>query len=109
RVDTVAMSERSVERDARPQRLDGFIARVGKRRCRTEADSGSSIAEGKICRVLELQRCLQIDAGAWNNHTLSIYMGTLESRRKVDASSGGTSAAHGSNGHGLLVHGSANR
>src|SRR6185437_3482929 len=107
--DAVTLGEWPVERNAGTERLDGFVARVGKRGRWLESNSSSSITEGKIRRVLELQRGLEVDAGAWNNHTLSIYMGTLESRRKIDAGSSWAGATYRGNGHGLLVRGSTNR
>src|SRR5438552_19200339 len=46
RVDHVIPDQGFVESDAGAERLNGFIARVRKSRCRLEADSRSSNAEG---------------------------------------------------------------
>ena len=55
RVDRVIVRQRTIERDAGAERLDGLVARVRKRRRRRETDSGPAIAERHVGRVVELQ------------------------------------------------------
>jgi hypothetical protein len=85
RVDRVAVGQGAVERDAGAERLDGLVAGVGKGRRRLEADPRSPIAEGKVGRMVELERGGQVEARARRYHPLVANVRLGEGRRKVDA------------------------
>ena len=103
----MVFGQRAVERDAGAKRLDRLVARVSKGRRRLEADSRSAIAEGKVGRMVELQRRGQVEACARSYHLLGVDMRLGEGGRKVDAGAGRTRGADGGDGDGFLVRGSA--
>ena len=88
----MALGQWAVERDAGAERLDRLVARVGKGRRRLEADPRSSIAEGKVGRVVELERSSQVEASTRSDHRLSVDVRRSESGREVNTSAVGTRA-----------------
>ena len=60
----MVIDQRSVKCDARAERQEGLVARMGMGRCRLETDSRSPDAERRIGRMVELQRFGQVKACA---------------------------------------------
>jgi hypothetical protein len=54
-VDCVAVGQRAVEYDAGAKRLDRLVARMGEGRRWLEGDARSTIAEGEVCCIVELE------------------------------------------------------
>jgi hypothetical protein len=68
-----------------------------------EADSGSTIAEGQIGGMMELQGSRQIEACARRYHPFTRHMGFGEGRCNIDARAFRPLSIHGGYTNGLLA------
>ena len=88
----------AIERDASTKRLNGLVARVGKRRRGLERDPRPPIAEGEIGGMVELKRCAEIEACPRRYHRFVAYVCLRECWREVDAGASGPCGTDSANG-----------